>query len=76
MNLLPTPRPVLRPIPKPKIDPAEPGFITMSIGQWDVLLSECYKAGWILLELDAEEQFVQAYQIANPRLTSTQRRVE
>lgn len=36
--------------------------ITMGIGQWDTLLSEAYKQGWVLLELDAEERPVRAYQ--------------
>ena len=37
-------------------------LITMSIGQWDMLLSEAYRRGWILLELDDAELPVAAYQ--------------
>lgn len=36
-------------------------IVTMSIGQWDALLSAAYEAGCILLELDDEES-VRAYQ--------------
>ena len=36
-------------------------FITMSRGQWDVLLLNTYNRGWILLELDDDEQPVAAY---------------
>lgn len=36
-------------------------FITMSRGQWDVLLLSVYNLGWILLELDDNEQPVAAY---------------
>ena len=39
-------------------------IVTMSEGQWDVLLSVAYKAGAILLELDEREQPVRAYQQA------------
>lgn len=36
-------------------------MITMSQGQWDVVLAEAYKHGWILLELDKNEKPIQAY---------------
>lgn len=51
----------LTPIEMPPLDPSQ-CYITMSVGQWDNLLSECYEQGWILVELDANERFVQAYQ--------------
>ncbi|MFZ4439425.1 MAG: hypothetical protein ACOYOS_13430 [Syntrophales bacterium] len=41
---------------------ARPGcFITMSPGQWDVLLSNAYDRGWTLLEINDDEQPVAAY---------------
>jgi hypothetical protein len=36
--------------------------ITLGHGQWDAMLSAAYDAGWVLLELDADEQPVAAYQ--------------
>lgn len=36
-------------------------IITMSVGQWDGLLSGAYRDGWILLELDDAEVPVRAY---------------
>ena len=35
--------------------------ITMSVGQWDMLLQEAYEQGWTLLELDRMERPVAAY---------------
>lgn len=35
--------------------------ITMSVGQWDALLSAAYERGWTLLELDERERPVRAY---------------
>jgi hypothetical protein len=35
--------------------------MTLSIGQWDGLLAQAYKAGWVLLELDDDENIVRAY---------------
>ncbi len=38
-------------------------YITMSIGQrWDALLDAAYADGWVVLELDANERPVAAYQ--------------
>ena len=36
-------------------------MMTMSVGQWDALLSAAYEQGWILLELDDDERPVRAY---------------
>jgi hypothetical protein len=36
-------------------------MITMSVGQWDMLLQEAYERGWTLLELDRKERPVAAY---------------
>jgi len=35
--------------------------MTMGVGQWDGMLSAAYAAGFILLELDENEQPVRAY---------------
>lgn len=41
---------------------APPAIVmTMSVGQWDGLLSAAYEQGWILLELDDNEVPVRAY---------------
>jgi hypothetical protein len=37
-------------------------IVTMSEGQWDALLSAAYAHGFILLELDDDEQPVRAFQ--------------
>jgi hypothetical protein len=36
--------------------------ITMSEGQWDAVLAAAYRDGWILVELDANEVPLRAYQ--------------
>lgn len=36
-------------------------MITMSEGQWDSILSAAYERGWILLELNDNEQPVRAF---------------
>ena len=36
-------------------------IITMSVGQWDMLLQGAYEQGWTLLELDRKERPVAAY---------------
>jgi hypothetical protein len=41
--------------------------ITMATGQWDGLLAAAYDSGWILLELDANDVPVRAYQNPAPR---------
>lgn len=38
--------------------------VTMSVGQWDTMLSVFYEDGAVLLELDEHEQPVAAYQRA------------
>lgn len=38
--------------------------VTMSVGQWDLMLANAYEAGFILLELDDDERPVRAYQKA------------
>jgi len=37
-------------------------FITMARGQWDAMLSAAYDAGWVLIEVDDNEQPQAAYQ--------------
>lgn len=37
-------------------------IVTMSQGQWDVLLSAAYAQGFLLLELDDDETPVRAFQ--------------
>jgi hypothetical protein len=36
-------------------------MVTMSVGQWDMLLQGAYGRGWTLLELDDDEMPVAAY---------------
>ncbi len=36
-------------------------FITMAQDQWDAALANAYRAGWVLLEVDADERPVAAY---------------
>jgi hypothetical protein len=36
-------------------------YVTLSAGQWDDLLAAAYDDGWVLLELDDDEQPVRAY---------------
>jgi len=38
--------------------------MTMSEGQWDVVLANAYELGWILLELDEDERPLRAYRKA------------
>jgi len=54
----------LRPFPLADVLPlGRPGqlVMTMSVGQWDAMLSAAYADGWILLELDEQEKPVRAY---------------
>lgn len=59
----------LRPVPLTEVLPLRPGTltVTMSEGQWDALLSASYEAGAVLLELDAQERPVRAFQKAEAR---------
>jgi hypothetical protein len=42
-------------------------FITMSVGQaWDPILDCAYRSGWVVLELDDDEQPVRAFQQQAP----------
>ena len=56
-------RPKLNEIDIKTKNPFAPGIatITMSIGQWDLLLQTAYDDNWILLELDDNETPVKAY---------------
>jgi hypothetical protein len=36
-------------------------YVTMGAGQWDGLLAAAYADGWVLLELDANEDPVRAF---------------
>lgn len=53
----------LHPFPLADVLPLRPGqlVMTMSEGQWDVMLSAAYANGFILLELDDNEVPVRAY---------------
>lgn len=55
-------RPALHEIPLAEVR-LTPGSvtITMSEGQWDLLLAETYKRGYTLLELDEHERPIKAY---------------
>ena len=57
-------RPALHQIPLTSALPLRPGelTVTMSVGQWDGILAGMYEAGALLLELDAQERPVAAYQ--------------
>jgi hypothetical protein len=61
-------RPKLNKIPLSDARP-EPGVVTltMSVGQWDLLLEVGYNRGFTLLELDDNEIPVAAYRKKNPR---------
>jgi hypothetical protein len=58
----------LHPVPLAEVWPPRPGnailLITMGVGQWDATLLAAYEAGWVLLELDDDEQPVRAYRKA------------
>jgi hypothetical protein len=60
---MPLTRPALRRIPLQSVWPPRRGrvYITMSPEQWDPLLQVSYDEGWILLEVDDNEQPVAAY---------------
>jgi hypothetical protein len=59
-------RPPLREIPLGEAVPLRDGevTVTMSVGQWDRLLAGAYDAGFLLLELDAEQRPVRAFRRA------------
>ncbi len=44
--------------------------VTMSVGQWDALLAASYEAGFVLLELDENENPVRAFQKAGVSVAS------
>lgn len=59
-------RPILNEAPLGEVISALMGgkrsvVVTMSIGQWDGFLQAAYDHGWNLLELDKNENPVQAY---------------
>lgn len=64
-------RPPLRAVPLAEgwLKPGEV-TVTMSQGQWDMVLQESYKAGFLLVELDAQERPVGAYQKAGAAVAS------
>jgi hypothetical protein len=55
---------VLNEIPLGGIFDKPQAIITMSTGQWDGILAAAYDNGWVLLELDDNEQPFKAYQRA------------
>ena len=61
-------RPELTPYPLAEALAFRPGTCcaTMSPGQWDTLLQVAYEQGWILLEIDGDEQPVCAYRRTQP----------
>ncbi|MFO0821639.1 MAG: hypothetical protein U0792_00605 [Gemmataceae bacterium] len=56
-------QPTLNRVPLRDVVPLRPGtcYITLNPGQWDGTLAGAYEAGWVLLELDENEQPVRAY---------------
>lgn len=54
----------LRSVPLASVLPPRAVVITMGRNQWDAMLEAAYLAGWVLLELDADERPVAAYQKA------------
>ena len=54
----------LRPVPLKDVLPMRRGvrYITMREQQWDGVLAEAYRLGWALLEIDADEHVIRAYQ--------------
>ena len=60
-------RPALRPIPLADVLPlgSRPvAVITLAVGQWDSTLAASYEGGFVLLELDDEQQPLAAYKKA------------
>jgi hypothetical protein len=59
-----SPRPPLREVPLQSVLPFKHGqcYATMSPGQWDTALEAAYDLGFIMLELDDDEQPRRAYQ--------------
>jgi hypothetical protein len=55
--------PTLAEVPLADVWPPRPGlaYMTVGPGQWDVTLEMAYAAGWVLVEVDAEETPVRAY---------------
>ena len=58
-------RPLLEsiPLPDPFPEPGKP-YMTMSPGQWDLLLQRAYDRGWTLLEIeevDGQEKAIRAF---------------
>jgi hypothetical protein len=56
-------RPALRQIPLARVWPPRAGrcYVTMGRGQWDGILQAAYDVGYVLIELDGDEQPVGAY---------------
>jgi hypothetical protein len=61
-------RPRLRRVPLSGMLPPRSGFayVTMSEGQWNTLLATAYRTGWVLLEVDEDENIVRAYRRPDP----------
>ena len=57
----------LRRVPLDDVLPLRAGvlYITMAEHQWDAALADAYRAGWVLLEVDGDEQPVAAYRRAD-----------
>lgn len=57
-------RPPLQTVPLASVFPPRRGmaYITCSPGQWDGVLRAAYEVGFVLIEVDAAERPVQAYQ--------------
>lgn len=57
-------RPRLTPVPVSLVWPPRPGQLTacMERGEWSILFSVFYEVGWVLIEVDEENQILHAYQ--------------
>lgn len=57
-------RPKLTAIPVATVWPPKPGQMTVTIeeGEWNIIIEICYAAGWVLIEVDEQEQVIRAYQ--------------
>lgn len=54
-------RPALNEIPLSAVNFGVESIITMSTNQWDGFLAAAYEMGFVLLEVDGDEQPVHAY---------------
>jgi len=65
LNRVPIPPDINRTFPECLLElPVPPGLraVTMGQGQWDEFLRVCYDDGWLLIELDENENLIGVYQ--------------